>query len=919
MTSTDTALDTTAALEDILLDQHLHQLRVESAIPDALIAERGYRSITVSAELVRLGFKQRQARTPSLLVPIHGVDGDLAGYAIRPDEPRSGGGGMIKYEMPAGWRQRLDVPPRCRAQLHDPSVALYITEGAKKADSLAALGVCAISLNGVWGWRGTNDDGGKTALADWDLVALNERLVRIVFDSDVSTKKPVRYALVRLKAFLETRGAVVEVVYLPPTEDDRKQGVDDFLAAGGTLADLNEYAVSEIAPAADDTAEIQEVIIVSDRHLRDISSECWQVIEQWNARRTFMFHHGVVLTRIETDGEEGPRLIDINPDSLTFFLERACDFVKLTDDGVVPARLPADVARDLLVTWDKPLPAIRGIVGAPTFTADGVLATNTGYQRETELYYLPVGEAVPPVPDTPTSEDIQRAKQLIFDEWLHDFPFADQASRTHILAIALTSIVRAMIDGPTPLFAIDAPTPGTGKGLLAETIGTLVFGTTPPVMSELRNDEELRKRITSVLLSGAPIVLFDNISKKVASGVFAAALTAPTWSDRRLGGNETVTIPNRATWMITGNNLDLSGEIARRTVWSRIAPDTDRPWERTGFRNFPLPAWVRAHRHELLWSLLVLAQNWIASGKPAWSGNPMGTFESWCHVVGGILEQAGIEGFLANRDELYRNVDTESEEWRAFVAAWWESHTGSYSRHTLIAPLSEADIDVFVVLDNQYFHRFDGASRGQASLLDLLRGALQQTYPQTPDISRNGQAVTVRFSDFVVDVVPGFNRQGGGFLIPDSVGGRWIETDPRSHVELVSSANAAHGGDLVPLIKMVKAWNRTDGRHFRSFHLEVLTLKLLSGVTISDYPSGVRYFMDKARDEIKHRNPDPAGYSGDVGSYIKTGAEIEAASARFQRAYEKAVSAESHAAAGSTADAIGSWRTLLGDHFPAYG
>jgi len=713
-------MPTNSTLEDVLLDHHLHQLRVESAIPDELIIERGYRSVDVAADLLRLGFKQRQARTPALLIPIHGVDGELVGHAIRPDEPRTGGGGMIKYEMPAGWKQRLDVPPRCRPQLHDPSVPLYLTEGAKKADSLAAVGTCAISLNGVWAWRGTNEQGGKTALADWDSVALNERLVRIVFDSDVSTKKEVRYALVRLTAFLESRGAVVEIIYLPPAEDDRKQGVDDFLAAGGTLAALNQFAVTEVAPAADDAEEIQRTIVVSTRHLREISTECWEVIEQWNDRKTFIFQHGGLLTRVELNDGEGPRLIDINLDSLAFFLDRACDFIKITDEGPIPARLPADVARDLLITWNKPVPAIRGIVGAPTFTADGVLATTTGYQPDTELYYLPVGEPVSPVPDAPTIDDLKRARKLLLDEWLVDFPFPDEASRAHALAVALTPIVRELIDGPTPLFAIDAPTPGTGKGLLAETIGTLVFGTTPPVMSELRNDEELRKRITSVLLSGAPIILFDNVSKKVASGVFAAALTAPIWSDRRLGGNETINIPNRATWMITGNNLDLSGEIARRTVWLRIDPDTDRPWERTGFRNFPLPAWVRAHRHELLWSLLVLAQNWIASGKPAWSGKPMGTFESWSQVVGGILEHTGIAGFLGNRDELYRNVDTESEEWRAFVAAWWEQHESN--------PVKVADLTPLVrdgeLLSSVFANLRDDAS--ERSLRTKLGRALAQ-------------------------------------------------------------------------------------------------------------------------------------------------------------------------------------------------
>ena len=216
------------------------------------------------------------------------------------------------------------------------------------------------------------------------------------------------------------------------------------------------------------------------------------------------------------------------------------------------------------------------------------------------------------------------AKTLLLDEWLGDFPFTEAASQAHAVAAALTPIVRELIVGPTPLFAIDAPAPGTGKGLRAETIGLVALGAPPPVMADVRDQDELRKRVTSLLLEGSPVILLDNVNHRLASGTLAAALTAVQWSDRRLGSNETVRAPNRALWMVTGNNLDLSNEIARRTVWVRIDPRVDRPWERSGFRHDPLTAWVRDHRHNLLWSLLVLARHWVATARPAWNGSPLG-------------------------------------------------------------------------------------------------------------------------------------------------------------------------------------------------------------------------------------------------------------------------------------------------------
>lgn len=245
--------------------------------------------------------------------------------------------------------------------------------------------------------------------------------------------------------------------------------------------------------------------------------------------------------------------------------------------------------------------------------------------------------------------------------------------------------------------------------------------------------------------------------------------------------------------------------------------------------------------------------------------------------------------------------------------------TGSYSRQTLIAPLKEADVDIFFVLDAKYFYHFNGKNGGQAGLLDLVKRTLKKTYTKTPDISRNGQAVTIRFNDFMVDVVPGFKREGGGFLIPNSTNQSWIPTDPKKHVEIFSAANKAHNGDLIPLIKMIKAWNKNHNRYFSSFHLEVIALEALDNVKISDFSSGVRYFFDKGRNLVAQKNLDPAGYGGDIGNYINTPEKIQEATAKFQLAYDRAIKAEDYAKRGYTKDSMDTWSKIFGNYFPMYG
>jgi len=246
--------------------------------------------------------------------------------------------------------------------------------------------------------------------------------------------------------------------------------------------------------------------------------------------------------------------------------------------------------------------------------------------------------------------------------------------------------------------------------------------------------------------------------------------------------------------------------------------------------------------------------------------------------------------------------------------------TGSYVRSTMIAPLKEADVDVFVVLDAKYFHHYDkGKNGGQAGLLDLLKRTLRRTFTRTPDISRSGQAVTIRFDDFIVDVVPGFNRQGGGYLIPNSITQKWISTNPKTHVDLISSQNKWHDGSLVPLIKMIKAWNKSHDGFFRSFHLEVMAYRALAGVKISDFPAGVRFYFGKAQTMISEVNLDPAGYGGDIRSYLDTPTKIQESRVRFQRAYEQAMRAEQYSNRGAISDSMRIWKLIFSDYFPAYG
>ncbi|MEL7562566.1 DUF3854 domain-containing protein [Dehalogenimonas sp. 4OHTPN] len=213
-----------------LLERHLRHLLEDTGLDLDIIRERKYRSIVCKAELGRLGFASSQQRVPGLLIPLWGVDGQAAGYQFRSDKPRTNAQGkVVKYELPAGSANRLDCLPRCQKGLGNPKIPLWITEGSKKADALATHGACAISVTGVWGFKGKNEFGGVTFLADWDHIAVKDRKVYLAFDSDIATKEPVRKALSHIAEHLRRKGANLQIVQLPQLEGQAKTGIDDYL------------------------------------------------------------------------------------------------------------------------------------------------------------------------------------------------------------------------------------------------------------------------------------------------------------------------------------------------------------------------------------------------------------------------------------------------------------------------------------------------------------------------------------------------------------------------------------------------------------------------------------------------------------------------------------------------------------------
>jgi hypothetical protein len=319
---------------------------------------------------------------------------------------------------------------------------------------------------------------------------------------------------------------------------------------------------------------------------------------------------------------------------------------------------------------------LEGIIHCPAFAGDWRRIDQPGYDSGSKLWYHPTPDlAIPAVPASPSDEQLKAAKKLLVDDLFVDFPFEDEASRANALAYAITFFVRRAIQGPIPLADINAPVPGSGKGLLADVLTSLSTGQPCSKTAQPDSEAEWRKAISAALVEGPEVVVFDNLHGVLKSGALEQLLTCEYWSDRILGKTERLRLPNRCIWMITANNLELGSDLLRRVVSIRLNPKMERPYERSPdeFRHPDLLAWLRSNRGECIWAVLVLIQSWIAKGRPR--GNyTMGSFQAWVDALGGILDAGGINGFLGNAQKHRFVADDETLDCRTLCRRWWRKH-----------------------------------------------------------------------------------------------------------------------------------------------------------------------------------------------------------------------------------------------------
>lgn len=180
------------------------------------------------------------------------------------------------------------------------------------------------------------------------------------------------------------------------------------------------------------------------------------------------------------------------------------------------------------------------------------------------------------------------------------------------------------------------------------------------------------------------------------------------------------------------------------------------------------------------------------------------------------------------------------------------NYSGSYAKATAVNLKYDLDICVF-------FHRdsFDTLPNMYNSVYETMKGY--------GSVIKQNVSIRLSSGSESIDVVPARRIDGTSTdanLYVTTTGGQ-IKTNIALHKEYISQSGCR------PIIKLMKVWKYQRGIHYKSFALELLTIKALSGFVSEDYGDRVWQTLKYIRDNVEDiRLIDPANSNNNVADLI---------------------------------------------------
>lgn len=336
---------------------------------------------------------------------------------------------------------------------------------------------------------------------------------------------------------------------------------------------------------------------------------------------------------------------------------------------IIPQSIAQLVASSAANGHCRALPTLRGVTHTPVIRKDGTVLDKPGFDEDSGLLFMPRdATVVPSVPLEPTKEQVAAAVEMLLHP-ISEFPFVTTGDRGNWIGTMLGLFLRPILptEARRPMLIIDAPSPGSGKSLLANLMVIVHEGV---IRSEIptADQAEMSKLLASIFSSTtAPLAVFDNVTGTLRSSALEGAITSGELTDRVLGSTLMVRMVNDRQFVVTGNNAQIGGDLGRRTLWCTIDPKIPNPQTRK-FSISP-ERWMHEHRGEYVSACLTLIRAWHCAGRPLPDSGRSDGFQLIVEMVRGVMSVAGISDVYGVGRHGEAQVSDDDSEWGEFLGA----------------------------------------------------------------------------------------------------------------------------------------------------------------------------------------------------------------------------------------------------------
>lgn len=184
--------------------------------------------------------------------------------------------------------------------------------------------------------------------------------------------------------------------------------------------------------------------------------------------------------------------------------------------------------------------------------------------------------------------------------------------------------------------------------------------------------------------------------------------------------------------------------------------------------------------------------------------------------------------------------DSSSEEENIYVV-------GSVGRHTATNGVS--DLDIIFDMPNSIYNKYDNyGGNGQSALLQNVKNTLKEKYSRTK-MRGDGQVVVIEFTNYTVELVPGFKKWDDSFEYPDTHdGGKWRTTNPLPEInESVDFNSSTWNDNFWNACRMMREWRNKQGFIFGGLLIDTLCHQFFTENVIHKY-ANFNSYLDLIKD-----------------------------------------------------------------------